>query len=302
MDWSGVGGKLTDYAIKWMRQNRPHPFFLFIHYFDVHSDYGADEAVRRLFVDPTYTGQIDGGTDQLVAANQGRLRLTQDDVKHLVDLYDAEIRQLDNHIGRLLRYLKKSGLADQTLVVLTSDHGEEFTEHGGVLHGKTMFEEVMAVPLILRGPGVPVGVRVSSLAQLVDVAPTLLGLLGIKTDAKFDGSDLRSHWKGGGTSATQRLAFAEADSGLAHIGSDRKRMVRGPRFKLIYDRESETCQLYDLTTDPSESAGDPSKSPEVVRAMMESLQDFMRGTRPSVPFKAPRPAETQRLRDLGYIQ
>ena len=106
-----------------------------------------------------------------------KLQLTPVDVQHLLDLYVAGIRQTDTNVGRLIEYLRDRNLLDDTLVVLVSDHGEEFLEHGSVLHGRTQYQEIMHVPLILRGPGVPKGVRVGTPVSIVDVLPTLLSLL-----------------------------------------------------------------------------------------------------------------------------
>ena len=136
----------------------------------MHSDYRSLPEYEAQFVRP-YAGTIDGTTAQLMAFRKGRVRLDTADVQHLIDLYDAGIRQMDDELARLL-----DGFSDDPglLVLVVGDHGDEFLEHGGVLHGRTQYQELVRVPLILRGAGVPRGVRVATTASLVDVLPTIL--------------------------------------------------------------------------------------------------------------------------------
>jgi arylsulfatase A-like enzyme len=304
-EWSGkklrnCAPEITDKAIRWIRKNDQRPFFLFVHYYDVHSDYQPDEAYRRMFVDPSYRGLINGSTSQLLQVRRGTRRLTPDAVRHVIDLYDGEIRQLDDQIARLLRFLDRRGRSGDTCVVFTADHGEEFLEHGSVLHGRTLFDEVIAVPLIIRGPNVPAANTVTDLVQLVDLVPTALGLLGLQPASDLDGHDLRTTWTGANPQAGTRLAFAEAD--WQNAEPDIKRMVRSPRFKLVYDRLSGARQLYDLQTDPRETRDVITGHADVAYAMIKALATFTATTRP-VERAAPLPQETiERLKSLGYLQ
>ena len=128
---------------------RRKPFFLFVHYWDCHYDYIPPKPYDTMF-DPDYQGIIDGKdiawrTD--IAPGMDRA-----DLNHILALYDGEIRLTDEHVGRILKKLKDAGLYDDTLIIVTSDHGEEFLEHGSVKHGHTLFQELVHVPLILK-PG-----------------------------------------------------------------------------------------------------------------------------------------------------
>lgn len=167
---------IIDQATSWLGRFREQKLFLFVHTYDVHSDYKAEERYEREFVRP-YVGRADGTSRQLMAFREGKAALGRGDASHLIDLYDAGIRQTDDELLRLTDYLRASGLLERTLLVITSDHGEESFEHGGVLHGKTQYQEVVKVPLILRGPGIPKGRRVAAPVSLLDVMPTLLARL-----------------------------------------------------------------------------------------------------------------------------
>jgi len=296
---TNVGAEITDKAIRWIKENEHQPFFLLVHYYDVHSDYEPEEPYRGMFVDPAYSGDINGRTPQLVQVRRGTRRIADDEVEHLVNLYDGEIRQLDDQIGRLLQFLERRGRARDTYVVLVSDHGEEFMEHGGILHGMTMYEEVIAVPLILRGPGIPAGVTVSTLTQVVDVVPTALGLLGVECDHTLDGIDLRDHWIPGGQAPRDRVAFAEAD--WRNAEPDIKRMVRTPRYKLIYDRHSHVRKLYDLQDDPGEKHNVAAKQQEVTNGLMRLLRAFQSGGREGQRVEPPSEETKKRLESVGYL-
>ncbi len=167
------------------------PFFLFVHLFDPHYDYVPPPPFDRRF-DPSYDGAIDGRDffrNPLVStfetgaggAPGDRRRVVSDrDLEHLRALYTGDLAASDAAIGVLLDDLDALGVADETLVVAVADHGDEFFEHGGIGHRRTLYEEVLRVPLILRLPGrLPAGARSATPVSVADVAPTALALLGL---------------------------------------------------------------------------------------------------------------------------
>ncbi len=174
------------------------PFFLFLHYFDIHYDYIPDEAepgLGRLF-DPGYTGTMDGRdwfTNPGVWDRRTRKRRISDrDLAHVEALYDAEIHWVDRHVGAILDRLRELGVYEDTIVCVTSDHGDEFFDHGGIGHGTHLYTELARIPLILRIPGVADdGRRVGSLVRIYDIAPTLLDFALSRTWARADGRSLR---------------------------------------------------------------------------------------------------------------
>jgi len=292
---------ITDRARSWLEAPDPRRRFLFLHYYDVHSDYVSMPESEARFVGE-YHGPVDGTTRQLALLRRGRSDLTlgPEDIAHLFDRYDAGIRQLDDELARLMHYLDESGWAERALVVVTSDHGEEFGEHGSYLHGRTQYQEVLHVPLIMRGPGVPAGVRVATPVSLVDLAPTLLATLGVPSPPGLDGIDLSPLWKRGVERLDLRLLYSEADHHNAI--PDATRAVRQGRFKLVVDRSTGSYVLYDLERDGDELHDVASERPEVARLLLERLERRM-GRHVEAPPAAPMDRrETERLRSLGYLE
>ncbi|MCP4402326.1 MAG: sulfatase-like hydrolase/transferase, partial [bacterium] len=174
---------------------------------------------------------------------------------------------------RLFALLEKKDMLDNTLIIVTSDHGEEFLEHGGVLHGRTQFQEVMHVPLLIRGPGILHSKRFKHITSLVDVMPTILALQGISPPASLDGINLCPLWQKSNVQLPQRYIFAEADHN--NKINDVKRAVRHLQYKLHYDRSSKEAQLYDLSDDPGEKVDVAHKHTQLVDSMLSNLKDFM---------------------------
>jgi len=290
--------RVGELAARWLAEGPAEPFFLFLHFYDVHSDYASLPSYEERFRQP-YDGPADGSTRQLRAVREGRASLGPDDVRHLLDLYAAGVRQMDDALARLLRALRDLGLRENTLLVVTSDHGEEFLEHEGVLHGRTQYEEVLRVPLILAGPGVPAGVRVREPVSLVDVMPTALTLLALPAPAGLDGLDLGPLFAGAGATLGERILFAEAD--WRNEEDDVLRAVRSGRYKLLVDRRSGARRLFDLDRDPGERVDVQADHPELARQLHAALEAFARGAREVAPPAELTPEERERLQALGYL-
>lgn len=286
-----------DEAIAWLSKRQKRPFFLFLHTYDVHSDYRSLESYEQQFV--RAEGRMDGTTAQLQRVRTGELELSPADVERTIDLYDAGIRQVDDQIDRLLRHLESKGLAKHTLVAVTSDHGEEFGEHGGVLHGRTQFEELIHVPLIMRGPGLPAGARVPTVASLIDVLPTLLGLLDIPVPAGVDGVFLGGAWDAEHAPPAPRFVFAEADHNNAE--ADIKRAVRSQHHKLHFDRATGELALYDLTGDAGEATDIAAQNAATVDVMRTQLERFMTIETTGQALPPLSDEEAEKLRTLGYF-
>jgi len=290
---------VESWAKEWIAGEPARPFFLFLHFYDTHSDYRSLPEYEALFAEP-YTGPIDGSTNQLIGIRKRGVKLRQEDRARLGSLYAAGIRQLDDGIARILEALEDAGLLEHTLLVVTSDHGEEFAEHGGVLHGRTQYEEVMRIPLLLRGPGLPRGVRVSETASLIDVLPTVLGQLGVETPEGLDGLDLAPSWSG--ESLPQRTVFggADHDPKLPNAASSARRGA----LKLVYDRRLKASTLYDLAADPGETRDARSDHPQAASELRAALDAF-RAERPvadPVRLEALADDTLQQLEALGYVQ
>jgi arylsulfatase A-like enzyme len=291
---AGAARRITDLGIDWLGPRRGGRNFLFLHYFDVHSSYRSEERYERLFT--RGSGRLKGTTAELREAMRGALELTPADVEHLKDLYDAGIRQLDDELGRLFRWLESAGWLEDTLVVVTSDHGEEFLDHGGLSHGHNHYQEMLRVPLIVRGPTIPAGKRLSALVSLIDVAPTILSVLGVAAPAGTQGRDLRPLWQAPEQAAADRPIFAETGP----MEEDALRTVRSGRHKLILDLRTQRYELYDLIDDPRETRNLIDERPEVVGRLAPLLTGFIQESR-RTPKIEPSAEDRQLLEALGYL-
>ncbi len=174
-------------GLDWIRAHADGRFFLFLHTYLVHEYLAA----------PDHEARFEGSDASTLA--RGDLKFIRDrtltvaptpaDLDHYVDAYDAALHEADARIGELVATLREQGLLDSTILVVTSDHGEEFLEHGGVNHGRTLFEEMVRVPLVVRVPGLA-PLEIGAPVSLVDVTPTLFELCGIVPRYAADGGSL----------------------------------------------------------------------------------------------------------------
>ena len=180
---------ITNLATQWLQKHSHENFFLFLHYWDCHNDYVPPAPFDKKF-DPGYKGKETG---RFMFARQDDIiaHISVMDLAHMVALYDGGIAFTDEHVGKVLQLLQDLGLSEKTLVVVLSDHGEGFLEHGKLLHCNSLYEEAVHVPLIMRLPGViPAGKRVAGNVSHVDLLPTVLGLLQVAGPLNVQGADL----------------------------------------------------------------------------------------------------------------
>lgn len=178
---------VTKLAIEWLRRNKNSRFFLFLHFWDVHYDYVPPPPYDAMF-DPGYQGTLTGvNFYHNKSINQ---RMPARDLQHIIALYDGEVRWVDDHIGEILRAIEELGIDDHTAIIVTADHGDEFFEHGNKGHHKTLYREVLQVPLVMRIPGMAAGQVIDSPVSLVDVMPTVLELAGAPLPPGMDGVSL----------------------------------------------------------------------------------------------------------------
>lgn len=247
------------------RSDPEHRFFLFLHYYDVHSDVGTsvpyDSPYPERFMPEGVAWRHPGGTLSLAAL---RGRTTAEDLQALEALYDASVFFVDeNAVGEIARVLDEEGLADDTLLVVTSDHGDELFEHGGFSHTQP-YDEGARVPLVLRGPGVPTGLRVPALASLVDLTPTIMSLLGFSAPTHIQGRDLSPLLRGGPpvrdavfvdgimvnlAHYPSAAIIQDGDERLAWVG---RIDVRAGEEGLQFEHKP-PAELYDLVADPRQT-------------------------------------------------
>jgi arylsulfatase A-like enzyme len=227
------------------QQDATRPFFLFLLYFDPHGDYVPPAPYNTMF--GNYGVDLDIGAN--IYSRGPDYRYTDAERKQLVSLYDGEIRNTDEHIGQLLANLDRLKLGEDTIVIVLADHGEEFWDHGSMLHGDTLYEEQVHVPCIVRYPGrVPPGTVLRHQASHLDVMPTLLSLAGVPIPDQCMGRSLAPVLRDPKTPLQPRIAFLETNP---NHHTDLK-AARLPARKLIHDRIANTHLAFDLAADPLE--------------------------------------------------
>jgi arylsulfatase A-like enzyme len=184
---------VSDSLIDWMDGGGARPFFAFVNYFDLHDPYTPPQPWRSRFGRP---GELPGGIINSRLRHPDERELTAGELRTEQDGYDGALAYVDDAIGRVLDWIDSHGLRDRTIVVVTSDHGESFGEHGLVEHRNSLYREVIRVPLIIRWPGhVPAGVRVRQPVTNVALAATILEMAGAP-DGRFRGPSLSAAWTG----------------------------------------------------------------------------------------------------------
>ena len=241
-------------VVEWLERYRDAPFFLFLHYWDIHDPYTPPAPYDTLY-DPEYEGSIRGwetlyGWEILRQRIPGGFEgIGQRDLEHIIALYDGEIRHTDGYLSRLFTHLRQLKLDKETVIILTSDHGDEFLDHGQTGHGKSLFSELIRVPMIWVFPdGNARGAEVNTLVQTMDILPTLLEYLEIPPPETMEGvSFLPRIFDGEGS---DRPAFSEVIGFTPHEGSqyailtDSTKLIRSTR----YDR----YEFYNVLDDPDE--------------------------------------------------
>jgi arylsulfatase A-like enzyme len=261
-------------ALAWIRKHRDVPWFVFVHTYQVHNPYTPP---------PGYLARV--------APEHGADRAEADRAA-----YDAEIRYTDDVLGRFLAGLEAAGAAD-ALLALVSDHGEGFNEHGLFMHGNSLYDELLHVPLILRAPGlVPAGQRIGSDVGLIDVMPTLLDLLGLPLPGRTEGRSLVPLLRGDDGSNAPAL-FADVGDKVA---------VRHGGLKWIVDEKTGSAEVFDLASDPKETRSvlGTRALPREPAAWLAEFRRLCPRTGPAPPVGGDRidPAVRDKLRALGYLE
>jgi len=302
-------------ARRWLGAHRGRKFFLFFHTYAVHDPYVPPPDLVAAFA-PDYRGPVLDALARLRAGKGGwwdRHRLfwksvdaaNPRDVEFVARLYDAAIRDMDGSwMAPLLDELDALGLSDRTLVVFTGDHGEAFGEHGVFLHDD-LYRGTLRVPLILRLPDrLPAGRRVAAPAALIDVMPTVLGLLGVPAPPAVEGRNL----------APLALA-AEPDPGAGDVVSEYSQPESGRiyetlrRGRLTYMVDAGREALFDRGADPEERTDILAAEPALAEPLRAGLARWHAAAAPLAARLGPRgdgvvpSVETaRRLRALGYIE
>lgn len=273
-------------AASWLKAHAQEPFFLFVHYWDPHTPYIPPSAYRDLFYeghdpyDPTNCS-----LDALDRQPLGRcwretwfpkLGGPVTDAEYVIAMYDGEIRYVDEAVGALMITLEEIGMTEDTLVVITSDHGESLLEHDILFEHHGLYDCTIRVPLILRWPagGWVDGRRVHEMVQLVDIAPTLIDVVGEKPSRGIEGRSLRPLLEGWTDDPPHKVVIAEECTWQA------KWALRTDRHKFILSREPDLHgmpmrELYDLQMDPEETQNWIEQQPRLAAEMEAALEEWI---------------------------
>ena len=240
---SRTPGYLTQRALEWLAGfDDSKPLHLQLHFTPPHAPY--DPAPEfDLFTDPTYDGWCDGTPRTLRQIDKAIRGADDADLAQITALYDGNLRAVDDSVEQVLDTLRSRERWQDTVVLVTSDHGEAFFEHRRLLHNNTVYDEMLRVPFILRLPGgrLPDGVDLDRFATLADLTPTLLAAASVQPPATLDGADL-----------LQPGAVTDARNVIARTAHHYPlRALRTPRWKLVLTSSGQ-AQLYDLASDPGE--------------------------------------------------
>lgn len=279
-------------ALPWLDEHAREPFFLFLHSYETHHPYEPEPKYLEA-VGHDYDGPLPDviSLDLLRRVNSGDLALDEADLAHVVATYDAEIRSMDDGLALLLERLRQLGALDRTLLVFTSDHGEEFGEHGTVgWHSHTLYDELLHVPLVVRFPRAGfAGTRIDRQVRSLDIAPTVVAALGLDAPAAFQGIDLGALLRGEPQDELVAVSRQDRPPGkdIESVRTADWKLTEGKLFHLAED----PGELWDITD----------------HAVQQRLEAALQA---AVASGAPLEAEAvvpsgktlDELKDLGYLQ
>jgi arylsulfatase A-like enzyme len=266
------------------------PLHLMVHWVPPHGPYTPAQRFR-LWSDPDYRGPCDGSQDYLLSVMDYPEKVSDDDLREMVALYDANLLAADDALGQVIEALRHAGRWDDALVIITSDHGEAFYEHGRQGHNSTIYEEMLRVPLVVKRPGQTEGEVSDRLVSLEDLVPTILAEVDVASPDRVVGVD----------------AFGKDDRSTVLLRSTRQQRLTGLRWrdhKVIADRFRSVDEVYDLEADPEERHNLFAHDPGLATFLM-ALWDRQVNRQPP-PLEAEKTAitddERSMLEALGYTE
>lgn len=299
------------------------PFFLFMHNYHVHHPYTPKpKHIKALRAPSSSSLPIDISVDFIKQVNgviSPKLELVPGDLEHIIRSYDAEIRGMDEAFGDLVHFLKNQGIYDRTIIVFTSDHGEEFNERGFVgWHGHTLFDELLRVPLLIKpatgdfikpATATIVEMRIDRPVRSIDIMPTILEMAGLIAPDSVEGTSLNPLLQGKPLKEEDLPTISQRDQGGDTIDT----AVRTASWKYIrwsgawdssYPPKKDSVLqhlLFDLQDDPGEQHDLSKSKSEIFSSLREISDEFNQHTTPPDQMELSKEVEAQ-LRALGYIR
>jgi arylsulfatase A-like enzyme len=251
-----TGPRTRDAFVKWLDEAGSKPIFAFIHLWDVHYDFIPPQKYVDMF-DPGYDGPVTGRG--FMSDTSIHAQMPKRDLDHLLARYDGEIRFTDDMIAEILAALERKGRLENAIVIITADHGEEFFEHGRKGHHRTLYDEVVKVPLVIRWAGkFKAGVQVNDQVRLVDIMPTVLAAARVPLTHPISGRDITPLLTGEGE--------LPSEDALIELLIDRNdlRGVRSNARKLMGIPSRNAWEHYNLVTDPGEQSPAGAMTPAII--------------------------------------
>ena len=297
---------LTSKGIQWIENNSSHPFFLYLHYMDVHGPYRPPSPYNSIFFKDRFYKEIKKlPLSQTDEGDNAIPRYIYEDgheeVGYYIAKYDGGIRFTDEYIGKLLNYLKGSGIYDDTLIVFTADHGEYLGEHGKYfVHGGPPWESVIKVPLLIKLPYQKKGRIVTSMVSTMGIAPTILSFLNFPVPSTMEGKNFVALLKENTEYSSSPVISISGNParGSWYVS------LRTEEFKVIHGgvKGKELISFYNLLEDPGERVdlGEEKIPPGLLSLLKKKEKEMHETLRFSI---SKLDEETRkRLRSLGYVQ
>jgi arylsulfatase A-like enzyme len=295
---------IVDNAIEWIERHGQEPFFMVLHFQDPHIAYDPLPEYKTKFVSG-YSGQLKSPfkPEKLAEFRARSGELDEADKRFIMELYDAEVAAVDAELERFMAWIDDKGLFKSSLIVVTSDHGEEFWEHGSFEHGHSLFNEVIQVPLIIKLPGllgaVTKGRTVEEHVSLMDLLPTLADIMGWETPQNIDGISLYLGW-GIITFPEHKILSENLMYGLSD-----KVCLCVTNYKIIINQNPRQVYVYDLQNDAKEKENLFKKRelPEKINDNIRQLFDYIEEKEKMAIADtiSPNKEMTEKLESLGYI-
>jgi arylsulfatase A-like enzyme len=288
---------IVEHSIDWLNKNEGDKFFLFLHTYETHHPYTPKPEHLKLF-ETGYNGQLptDISVELIHSINRGEVTLSEADKSHMVNTYDAEIRSMDESFQVLIDFLVKKNLYDNTLIIFTSDHGEEFGEHGmWGIHSNSLFNEQLHVPLIMKLPRSNYANRkVNQRVRSIDILPTVMDMLGEDLPVLWEGISLVPLIKGKKLK-NEIIVISQLDDKETFV--PRAWTVFYKKFKLF------DLKLYNLLRDPAEQVDIASQYKPMIKKLNNYVTDFINKNIPGLSTRKIKldDALKEKLKSLGYL-
>jgi arylsulfatase len=300
----GRAQTLREAVARWLQGGPPAPFFLYVHFREPHFPYDPPAPFAGRFGVPAALPAAIGRDQALIdAVNSGATKLSEGQRDQLVAAYDANLAYADNELGELRRVLEAQGLWERSVLIVTADHGEALGEHGFIGHNKQVHRESAQIPLLIRFPGngVPRGVRVTELTDLLDLAPTISEIFGLETGKTEPGPPF---------AGTSLLSLAAGGAGRGFVvtgsatGARPSYALRDGQYTLIRSLRQSRGRLFDAVSDPGERQDLSERLPLEASLARARLFLWLANLRPPPAQDGEvqlTPEQRDQVRALGYV-